>query len=350
MTRQQLISIFFIVLLIYVIYQTILLFSPFFNAIVWAAILAYSFYPLYAHLRRGLGSRETVSALIMTVVIILFVIPPVIFLLFNLASQAIDLYQIVLSYIREGRLEALIDNARSLSIVKRLEADLFQWEPFKKNAADWVLTSTKNIANFTIAQAGTITKNLFSLLLSAILTCFLVFIFLKDGEKIYSFIYRIAPLHEENKRPIFAQITDTFSAVIRGQLLTSVTQSLVSGIIYWILQLPAPIFLAAATFIATLIPFVGAVAIWLPLGIYLFAVQDYWKATMLICFGILVISVIDNIMKPALIGEKTKLPYFLLFFAILGGLKIYGIMGIFLGPLVLSLFFVLVKIYQETFV
>jgi len=350
MTRQQFISLFFIVLLVFVIYQTVLLFSPFFTSIFWGAILAYAFYPLYVHLRHGLRSRETLASLIMTLVIILLVTPPVIFLLLNLASQAIDLYQIVLSYIREGRLEALIDNIRSLTIVQRLEADLFQWEPLKKNAADWVLTSTKNIANFTINQAGTITKNIFSVFFSSILVCFLVFIFLKDGEKIYRFIYQITPLHEENKRPIFAQISDTFSAVIRGQLLTSLTQAIVSGMVYWGLQLPAPIFLAAATFISTLIPFIGAVGIWLPLAIYLFAVQEYWKASILILFGILVISVIDNIMKPAIIGEKTKLPYFLLFFGILGGLQVYGILGIFLGPLILSLFFVLVKIYQETFV
>jgi predicted PurR-regulated permease PerM len=224
---------------------------------------------------------------------------------------------------------------------------VFQWEPLTQNATEWILNSSKAMANFAIAQAGTITKNLFFVVLNAVLMFFLIFVFLKDGRKIYEFIYQIAPLEESNRRIIFQQVNDTFSAVIYGQVLTSLVQSLVAGTIYWILGLPAPIFFAAATFFATLIPVVGAVGVWLPLALYLVTMQAYVKATVLALAGILVISVIDNLIKPALIGEKTRLPYFLLFFGILGGVKLYGLMGIFLAPTVLSLFFAVVKIYQE---
>lgn len=349
MTRHQFVTFFFLALLVFVLVQTVRLFAPFFDSIFWAGILAYAFYPIYDRLRKPLKLAETFTALCMTLVIILIVMPPLAFLIVNLTGQAIDLYQLVTSYIREGGLERLIENIRSLTFIQRIEADFFKWEPLKENATSWLLNASKNIANFTITQAGTITRNIFTLALSALFTCFFIFIFLRDGNKIYRFIYQIAPLEEESKKSIFSQINGTFSAVIRGQLLTSLVQSIVSGIIYWILGLPTPIFLAAATFIATLIPFIGAAGIWIPLTIYLLTVQSFIKAGILFLFGILVISIIDNVMKPALIGEKTKLPYFLLFFGILGGLQVYGILGVFLGPLILSLFFVLVKIYQEKF-
>ena len=178
---------------------------------------------------------------------------------------------------------------------------------------------------------------------------FLLFIFLKDGEKIYRFIYEIAPLERKNKQPLFGQINDTFSAVIRGQLLTSLTQALVAGVIFWFLGLPLPVLFAAVTFITSMIPVVGASAVWLPLVVYLLTLGQQGRALVLFVFGVLVISLIDNLMKPALIGEKTRLPYFLLFFGILGGIKLYGLMGIFIAPVILSLFFALVKIYQEKY-
>jgi predicted PurR-regulated permease PerM len=349
MTRTQIISLFFLALLLFVVYQILMIFSPFMKAIFWAAILAFGFYPLFVPLKRGLRNHDTFAAVTMTILVIALVAPPFVVLLVNLTGQAIELYQMVTTYIREGHVEKLIDQLRALSWIKGLEHHVFQWEPLKENATNWLINVSRNIANFSIAQAGVLTKNIFFLFMNIILVAFLLFIFLRDGEKIYNFIYQIAPLEEENKKTIFSQVNETFSAVIRGQLLTSLTQAILAGIIFWGLKLPAPIFFAAATFLATMIPVLGATAIWLPLAIYLFTQREYVKAGVLVLFGVLVISLIDNLIKPAIIGEKTKLPYFLLFFGILGGIRIYGIMGIFLGPVVLSVFFVLVKIYREKY-
>lgn len=348
MTRNQIVSLFFLALLLFVVYQILLLFSPFMDAIFWAAILAFGFYPLFVPLKKTL-KNETAASLIMTVFILLLVAPPFIFLIVNLTSQAIELYQIVTTYIREGHVEKLIDQIRALPWIKGVEHQIFQWEPLKENATTWLINASRQVANFSIAQAGVMTKNFFILLINVVLIAFLMFIFFHDGEKIYNFIYQIAPLEEENKKPIFAQANETFAAVIRGQLLTSLTQAILAGLIFWILKLPAPIFFGAATFLATLIPVLGATSIWLPLAFYLFVHREYSKAGILVLFGVLVISLVDNLIKPAIIGEKTRLPYFLLFFGILGGISVYGLMGIFLGPLVLSVFFVLIKIYKEKY-
>lgn len=349
MTRDQFISLFFIALLIVVVHQVFLIFSPFFRAIFWSGILAYAFFPLYVKFRKAMGPRETLAALVMTLLIFLMVVPPVVILLGNLIKEAVELYQMATTYVREGNLEKLIDQIRSLGFVQKIEVQVLQWEPLKQSVTDWLLRTTRSIGNFAAFQATNLTKNFFLIALNMIFMTFLLFIFLKDGEKIYQFFYEIAPLEEKNKRSIFRQINDTFAAVIRGQLLTSLTQAVVAGIAFWVLGLPAPLFFAAMSFLVALIPVIGASGIWLPLVLFLVISEQYTKAIILFVFGTFVISLIDNLMKPALIGEKTKLPYFLLFFGILGGLKLYGLMGIFVAPVILSLFFALIKIYQEKF-
>ncbi len=349
MTREQFISFFFIALLIFVVYQIFLILAPFAQAIFWSAILAFAFYPAYARLRPHFKKNEGLAALVMTAIVFLLVMPPVVIVIVNVTQQAIDLYQWATAYIRDGGIESLIEYIRSLGWFKQIETQVFAWEPLKQNVTEFILNSSKAIGNYTATQATILTKNILLVALNVGLMTFLIFIFFKDGEEIYSFIYRITPLEEKNKKPIFRQINDTFSAVIRGQMVTSLAQAIITGLFFWVLGLPLPILVACLTFIAALVPISGAASVWLPFVIYLAATAQYPKAVALFVFGAFVISLMDNVLKPILIGEKTRLPYFLLFFGILGGLRVYGLVGIFLAPVVLSVFFSLVKIYQEKY-
>lgn len=349
MKREQFVTYCFIVLLIWVVIEVLRIFSPFFNAILWAVIFAFGFYPLHLKFKKNLRLPDTVSSLLMTLFIFILVVPPVVMVLINITTQAIEIYQLATQYVREGHLENLIEKIRALAVVQKIETNVLEWEPLKEKITEWLLTFSRGIANFSVNQVGIITKNLLFVVLNTILAFVLVFIFLKDGQNIYEFIYHIVPLEESNKKSIFRQINGTFGAVIRGQILTSLVQSLVAGITFSALGIPAPIILGMATFLTSLVPVLGAQAIWLPLVIYLVIAHETVKAVILGVLGVGVISLMDNIMKPALIGERTKLPYFLLFFGILGGMKVYGLMGIFIAPVILSLFFAVVKIYQEKF-
>lgn len=347
MKRDQFVSLFFVVLLVFVVYQILLILSPFLQSIFWAAILAFGFYPVYLGLKKNVPN-ETAAALGMTILIFLIVIPPVILLFMNVSSQAIQLYQTASDYVRQGRLEKLIEDIRAWSAQHNFDQTITYWEPLKQHVTDVLLSSAKFAGNYAASQAGTITKNIFLTVLNIGLITFLTFIFLKDGHKIYEFIYQIAPIEEKNKKQIARRINETLGAVIRGQLVTALVQAIVAGIVFWALGIPAPLFFGILTFIMAMVPVVGASTVWFPLVIYLITIDAKVKAAVLFLFGALVISLIDNILKPALIGEKTKLPYVLLFFGILGGIKLYGLMGIFVAPVMLSLFFVLVKIYRET--
>ncbi len=346
MKREQFISFIFIAVLIFIVYEVVRIFSPFFTAIFWAAILAFAFYPVYARLKAALPDRNNLTAFLMTVGVFLVVVPPFIMILINMATQAIELSQWAYSFVREGRLEELIERVRAFAWFQKIESHIFQWEPLKNGMASWLLNATKNFGTFTASLMGLLTKNAFFVLLNLFFMTFLTFVFFKHGERIYNFVYEIAPFEKETKKDLFLQIHDTFVAVIRGQLLTSMIQGIVAGIIFWSLGIPLPIFFAFLTFITSLVPFLGAASVWFPLAVFLVANQFYIKALILFLCGFFIISLLDNLIKPAIIGKKAKLPYFLLFFGIMGGMKLYGLMGIFLAPVVLSLFFALIKIYR----
>ncbi len=349
MTRRQLISYAFIALLIFVAIQFSIIFSPFLESILWASLLCFGFYPLYSAMSKHFPGRSNVCALISTLLVFLLVFPPILILLFNLASEAVDLYQSISDYVRTGRLEELINRIRGWQPIQNAVVHVQRWEPLKTRLAEWMLTSSKAVANFSVAQAGKLTTNIIFLALNLFVTFFMLFFFFRDGRRILDFIYQIIPLEESTKQLLFKQINGTLSAVIRGQILTSLIQSLIAGILFKCLGVPGAILFGIATFFTSLIPVLGTYSIWLPIAVYLWATGHVTQAIILVVFGIGVIGMIDNVLKPIFIGEKTKLPYFLLFFGIMGGLKVYGIKGVIFAPVVLSLFFALVKIYREKF-
>ncbi|HOW87819.1 MAG TPA: AI-2E family transporter [Candidatus Omnitrophota bacterium] len=350
MKREQFISFFFIGILAFIIYEVFRIFSPFFTAIFWAAILAFAFYPLYAKLRKLFPRRSGSIALLMTIVVFLIVIPPLIMILINMTKEVIEFSQWAYTYVREGRLEKLIEQVREVPWLHKVETHIVASQAIKDNLSSWVLGGAKKLGNLAASQAGTFTKNMFFVFLNVFFMSFLTFVFFKHGERIYNFIYEIAPFERETKKDLFKQIHDTFVAVIRGQLLTSVAQASVAGILFTILGVPIPLFFTFLIFLTSLIPVLGAASVWFPIALYFLVTHLYVKAIILFLVGFFGISLLDNIMKPAIIGEKTKLPYFLLFFGIMGGMKLYGLMGIFLAPVVLSLFFALIKIYRGKYV
>jgi predicted PurR-regulated permease PerM len=350
MNRVQLISIFFIALLIYALVSVLLILSPFLQPIFWGIVIAFALYPVYEKMLSWTKQNQGLSAGLITL-LVLFALTPIAVLLLGLAAkEAVHLYSWLASFIENGGAESLFAKIRSLSMIQKIEnSHLIQWDAVGQQLKGWVLNSAGILGNFLFKHATILTKNVLSALFNFFLMFFLIFFFLRDGKKIYSFIYEITPLDEASKEKIFGQLSETFSATLRGQLFTGIAQALILGLVFWILGLPLPVFFAGVAFMASMIPVSGVSTVWVPFAVYLLLDQEYGRALALIILGIFVISGIDNVLKPLLIGQKTKLPYSLLFLGILGGIQVYGFMGIFLAPAVLSLFFVLVKIYREKF-
>jgi len=350
MNRRQLISIFFIALLLYILFNVGFILSPFAGPISWGMIIAFTFYPLYEKIRKISGQNSTLAASVITALLLLALTPLVVFAFFLAVRETIHLYDWLTEFIQNGNAERLYEKIRAMWIFQKVESlRLSPWDSLGTQLNQWLLSSFGTLGNFVLQHLTLITKNVIQATLNFFLTFFVIFFLFRDGHRIYNFIYEITPLDDEHKKEIFGQLSETFSATLRGQLFTSLAQGVLLGIVFWVLRLPLPVFFAAVAFMASMIPVVGVATIWVPFVIFLFITQEYARAVALLVLGAVVISGIDNVLKPLLIGQKTKLPYSLLFLSILGGLQVYGFLGIFLAPAVLSLFFVLIKIYRNNF-
>ena len=350
MNRKQLISIFFIVLLVYILFNVFLILSPFLQPIFWGMIIAFAFYPLYKKVLQWTNRNRNLSAALVTC-LTLFAFTPLAILIVTLAAhETVRLYEWLANFIQNGGVESFFQKVRDLALVKKIEnSSMIEWGSLGEQLKTWVLNSAGILGNFILKHATLLTKNVIQAVFNFFLMFFLIFFFLRDGKQIFNFIHEITPLDEHNKHEIFAQLSETFAAVLRGQLFTGLAQATILGTVFWALQLPLPVFFAGLAFLAAMIPIFGASTVWVPFAVYLFLAQEYSRGIALLILGIFVISGIDNVLKPLLIGHKAKLPYSLLFLGILGGIQVYGMMGIFLAPSLLSLFFVLIKIYREKF-
>lgn len=349
MTRQNLISLFFLGLLLFMLYNTVWILSPFLRPIFWSGVLSFGFYPIYKKILSSL-KNESLAAALTTLLIFMTFVPLFTFLIFSIAHESVVLYEWLVNFVRNGDAERFLTTLQSHPTIQKIrESDLFQWEFVHDNIKRWFLGSANSVGSFALKQAALLTKSVFSAVINFLLMLLLMFFFLKDGDRIYQFVRRVTPLDEKNKEMIFTQLSDTLSAVLRGQIFTAIVQAGVAGLVFWLLGLPFPLFFAALTFMTSLIPLIGAATVWVPFVGYLLIHQSYGKALTLFLLGVFVISLVDNFLKPILIGEKVKLPYLLLFLGILGGIQVYGLVGIFIAPMVLSLFFVLIKIYLEKF-
>jgi predicted PurR-regulated permease PerM len=177
-----------------------------------------------------------------------------------------------------------------------------------------------------------------------LLTLFFVF---RDGEAFYQWVQTIIPLPAEQQARVSDRLSGTVTAVMYGIGVAAVVQGTLSGLAYWILGVPFPAFWGLLTAVVAPIPLGGTGLIWVPAGIYLIAAESWVRGVILLCWGGLVVSTFDNVVKTLLISERTRLPALLLFFAILGGLRAYGVLGIFLGPLLLSLVITGISLYRE---
>ncbi|MCG3176552.1 MAG: putative transport protein YdiK [Candidatus Omnitrophica bacterium] len=346
--KNPLITYSFAILLLFVLYQVTLILWPFYITLFWSAIIAFAFHPAYRRLADRMGGRRTAAALLVTVVILLACAPLASLFLFSLVSESLRSYAWISEKITGGSLKSTFDWFDALPIVNRLES-FIGFDLTRDHIKRWMLQAAGSAANYAAAHAATLTRDVLSGIFNFFLTFFLVFFMLRDGTGIRRFVYDLTPLGSDTKEQIFTMLEETFAAVLRGQILTALAQSLVAGLIFWALGLPLPVLFATVMFFTSMIPVLGATSVWLPFVVYLVLQGAMVKAGILLVLGVFVISFIDNLLKPWLIGDKTKLPYLLLFLGILGGLQLYGIVGIFIAPAVLSLFFTLIKIYREQF-
>ena len=209
-----------------------------------------------------------------------------------------------------------------------------------------ILSGLKDFSAKSAAQLGGVLKNALLLIINFLIMVIALFFFFRDGDMYYRTALEILPFTDEQKASITKKLSGTFSAVINGIFLVALLQGIVTGIGFAIFGIPFYVLWGFLAFILALLPVVGAAAVWLPGAIYLLLTGQTLNGFLLAIWGLLFVSTPDNFLKPILIGKQAKIPVFFLFLGILGGIKVYGVLGILFGPLIVTLVMVFIQIYR----
>jgi len=351
MKREQIFSVFFLVFLIFILYHLFKIFAPFLMTGFWAFIVVFAFFPIYEGLQKFLKNNRTIASLIMTLIMFAVFVVPVSFLILYLSREALNLYVAMRELVTTGAWQDFLTKLQESRLALWLETRAPQWSYlWGEGLTDFLLNATKVVGNFIATNLASFTKNLLLFSLHFLLFLYFVFLFFRNGRGIFQYFYELIPMNQNNKKSVVATLDNTFIAIIRGQFLTSLIQAIIAGIIFWLLGIPTFVYLGLLVFVASMIPVLGAASVWAPVAIYLLMTGQMSQGIILMIAGFFGISLIDNLLKPIFIGGRAKMSVFLIFLGILGGIHAYGIEGIFLGPVILAIFFALIKIFQQQYI
>ena len=335
----------FLAMLLGVSLAFILLMKPFFGPIFWAVAIALIFHPVQQLLVRRLGDRPTLNALITLFVCMVIVVIPVLVLGAALIAEGMGIYQkIQAGEIRPGE---YIDQVNQS--FPAIQAFLAQFDINFADLRDRAVNAFLGGSQFLAKQALGIGQNTFQFFLGLALMVYLAFFLIRDGQKLIELMIRALSLGDERERLLFAKFAEVTRATVKGNLLIAIIQGALGGIIFWILGITGALLWGVVMAIVSLLPAVGAAIVWVPAAIYLAAVGDIVPAIILTAYGVVVIGLADNLLRPVLVGRDTKMPDYLVLLSTLGGIVMFGINGFVMGPLVAALFMAFWGIFIREF-
>jgi predicted PurR-regulated permease PerM len=337
----------FIVLFCIVLVLNFILFRHFLLVVIVATSVAAMLGPLYDRLTRTLGGRRSLAAGMIVALTTIVIFVPLFSYAVLLGNQAVSLFEVI-----RPRLEP---EALRTFLTEELPARY----PWLEYAKGWLQLGTgqapiDNISPVLSRLASGVNRlvqgavaGLTSTLFDLILFLITLFFVLRDGPKLGAEIRSIAPVTTERANEVYDRLTRTVKGVLYSMVVVPVAQGLLAMIGFSIFRLPAPLFWGTMLIFASIIPGIGSPLVWAPAAVYLLLTAPPWQGFGLLIYGTLVISTSDNIIKPILLRETAQIHPLLAFFAILGGILSFGIIGFLVGPVILSLMLSVIRIYRK---
>jgi predicted PurR-regulated permease PerM len=349
-SREQLFAAFFFAVFLFLLYQLYLFLSAFFAPLLWAAILALTFYPLTAWLVRVFGGRRSLAAFALVLGVTLVAILPSFYLGSILVREATGAYLKLQEAVQHGEVTRLADRlqASRLGGLWARVSPLFQ--QLSIDLSDIVLRATNWVSDQIVGYASSLARNVLVSVVHFLLMLIALFFFFRDGEAMAERLRDLLPMEQAHKDAVFDRLYTTLTAVVQSMIVTAVTQGVLAGVGYWLIgALEFSLFLGFLTLLSSFLPLAGPALVWSGASVYLALTDHLGRAAGLALWGVLVVSTADNWIKPLFIGGRAHLPTFLLLISIIGGLQVYGFLGLFLGPVVLAILFAFIDIYREEY-
>ena len=319
---------------------------PFFGVVLWGTILAILFAPVYRRLLKILGQRRTVTALATVTIVLLIVILPLTLIGALLVQEGLSVYE----KFQSGELNFGRYFQQVLGALPSWVSDLLDRFGLTNLGAMQEQLSTGLVqgGQFVAAKALNIGQNTFDLIVELIIVLYLLFFLVRDGDDLARRIRTAIPLHADQQRELFNRFTTVIRATVKGNVVVAIVQGALGGLIFWFLGVHAPVLWAVVMAFLSLLPAIGSALIWLPVAIYFLVTGATWQGLVLIAYGVLIIGLVDNLLRPFLVGKDTKMPDYIVLISTLGGMAIYGLNGFVIGPVIAAMFMAVWDIFASS--
>lgn len=326
----------FLVLLVIVTLAFGWLLLPYYGAIFWGTILAVSFMPMHRRLAERFPRSPNLTALGSVLICLLIVILPLILLTSSLVQEGIELYK----RLESGQMN-LGDYLRQ--VIAALPPSLHHLLD-RFGLTDLYSLQTKlsegalQASRFIGSRAVNIGQNTFGFVVSMGIMLYLLFFLFRDGPKLARKIMGVIPLSYAHKQLLISKFVAVVRATLKGNIVVAITQGALGGLIFWVLGIQGALLWGVVMAFLSLLPAVGSALIWLPVAIYFLVNDMVMEGIILSLYGVLVIGLVDNVLRPILVGKDTKMPDYVVLISTLGGLSVFGLNGFVIGPLIAALF------------
>jgi predicted PurR-regulated permease PerM len=335
----------FLILLILVTIAFGWVLLPFYGAVFWGAVLSILFAPFYRRLLARMKQRPNLAALATLTICLVLVILPMTLLTMAMLQEGVQVYEKIRSgqinfgtYFQQviaalpGWLTHLLDRLDLLdihSIQQRLSSGAVQG------------------SQYAATQAINFTQNTFDFMVSFFIMLYLLFFLLRDGAALSTRIRDAIPLSPGHKRHLFKKFTTVIRATVKGNVAVAAVQGALGGVAFWFLGIQGALLWAVLMAFLSLLPAIGAAVVWLPVAIYFLVTGAIWQGVALIVYGVLVIGLVDNVLRPILVGKDTQMPDYVVLISTLGGMALFGLNGFVIGPAVAALFIACWDLFSE---
>jgi predicted PurR-regulated permease PerM len=309
---------------------------PFYSAVLWAVILALVFSPVERWFNNRLPNQPNLATFLTLLSIVGIVLVPVAFTGASIVSEATTIYE----NIQSGDIKLGTFLQRFLDALPSWATN-FLAHFGVTDVADMqarVISLLAEGSQFFATQAVLVGQGTANVLLGTSIMLYLLYFFLRDGGKLSQKIIHAVPLADEYKDALFHKITVVVRAMVKGTILVAMVQGFLGGLIFWALGIHAPVLWGVVMAFLSLLPAVGASIVWFPVAVYLLATGAFGKGLILMAFGAGVIGLVDNLLRPYLVGKDTALPDYIVLISTLGGIALLGLNGLVVGPLIAALF------------
>lgn len=325
----------------YLFYRLII---PFFVPICWAAVLAVIFFPLYERLRKRVR-MSGLASLIMCIIILLLIVGPVTYVFIALVNEAADAVAEVNRMYKSGQLDSIL--AFDMPWIGTLKEKLAPYYDISQIKIDEIVKDAiDRVSAVILNQTSWLLTNGTRTVFYFVLMIFSLYYFFKDGEKLIRRSKRLIPLPPERINQTFRNLRDIIQATMYGGGVVAIVQGVLGGTLFAIFGISSPVFWGAIMAFLSIIPFLGAFIVYIPAGILLIIGGSYIKGFLVIIIGVVIVSQIDNLIRPYLISGRTQMHPLLLFFSIMGGIAMLGLLGLVVGPLIAAIFDTILRVLE----